>query len=505
MKSRSLLSTLLIGAMVSFGACGDGGEGGGKGGAGGSAGSGGSSARGGSGGSAGSGGSSARGGSGGTTTRADAGRDAPVQGGRTGGAGGAGGSGGARRDGGGDVPLATGGTGGVDASQGVDGAQGPEVPIDVGAPTKLHLYVGCADSSGTIQAYSLNGATGAVAPLATFLAGGAISNIEFNDAEDRAYIAHVINNASVVSTFTRNKTSGALALLGSPVAAPYYPEGLGLDGGIDGAAPSTNAGPQTLTFDRGRRFLAVPNYFNGYLFVYDLAADGSVKSRVATHTAGDKAHHAVFTLNNKFLLVPYLGSNFIEVYDFDGDTGEVTPKGNTALPADNSGPRHLALHGNGKWLYAINETAGGNDSPAGAIDLFSVDEQTGTLTAEDTFAVPLPDGYSGAKNGSEIEIAPAGDLLFVSMRLDNAAPGSLVSYRIKQDTGALTLIEQESSHGATPRHFSLTKDGRLLVVGNQNSDTIAVFSVDPATGDMTFLHDRDVCDSPRFARMTLVQ
>jgi len=78
-------------------------------------------------------------------------------------------------------------------------------------------------------------------------------------------------------------------------------------------------------------------------------------------------------------------------------------------------------------------------------------------------------------------------------------------HRIGQDTGALTLIEQESSHGVPPRHFSLTKDGRLLVVGNQNSDTIAVFSVDPATGDMTFIDDRDVCDSPRFARMVPVK
>ena len=122
-----------------------------------------------------------------------------------------------------------------------------------------------------------------------------------------------------------------------------------------------------------------------------------------------------------------------------------------------------------------------------------------------TTNVPLPTGYTGVKNGSEIDIAPAGDLLFVSMRLDNAAMGSLVSYMINATTGALTLIEQESSRGATPRHFSLSKDRRLLVAGNQNSNTVAVFSVDPATGAMTFIADRDVCLSPRFARMAIDQ
>lgn len=103
-----------------------------------------------------------------------------------------------------------------------------------------------------------------------------------------------------------------------------------------------------------------------------------------------------------------------------------------------------------------------------------------------------------------IAISPAGDLLFVSMRLDGVAMGSLVSYRIDQNTGALTFIEQESSHGATPRQFTLSQDGKLLLVGNQDSATVAVFRVDPATGDMTFVDDRDVCASPRFVKLAPV-
>jgi 6-phosphogluconolactonase (cycloisomerase 2 family) len=64
------------------------------------------------------------------------------------------------------------------------------------------------------------------------------------------------------------------------------------------------------------------------------------------------------------------------------------------------------------WLYSINETAG-------TIDLFTVNQTNGVLTPVQTFTVPLPSGYTGTlKNGSEIDVAPAGDLLFVSMRLD---------------------------------------------------------------------------------------
>jgi 6-phosphogluconolactonase (cycloisomerase 2 family) len=50
----------------------------------------------------------------------------------------------------------------------------------------------------------------------------------------------------------------------------------------------------------------------------------------------------------------------------------------------------------------------------------------------------------------------------------------------------------------------MSKDRRLLVVGNQTSNTIAVFSVDNA-GGMTFIADRDVCLSPRFSKMAIDQ
>ena len=91
------------------------------------------------------------------------------------------------------------------------------------------------------------------------------------------------------------------------------------------------------------------------------------------------------------------------------------------------------------------------------------------------------------------------------MRLDSVAQGSVVAYSINTTTGALTLIEQESSRGVTPRQFSLSKDGQLLVVGNQTSNTIAVFRVDAATGGLTFVNTQNVCTSPRFARMALAK
>src|SRR5262249_7418093 len=152
-------------------------------------------------------------------------------------------------------------------------------------------------------------------------------------------------------------------------------------------------------------------YAAGTIFIYGMASDGSVGSLVSWDAGGMNAHNAVFTLDNKFVFVPYLGSNMIRTYSFNATTGAIAQSSSTP-PVAMSGPRHLALHPTGKWLYAINETAGGATSTSGTIDQFSVDTTTGALTPVMTFQVPLPTGYTGLKMGSEIDMAPAGDLLF---------------------------------------------------------------------------------------------
>jgi 6-phosphogluconolactonase (cycloisomerase 2 family) len=72
------------------------------------------------------------------------------------------------------------------------------------------------------------------------------------------------------------------------------------------------------------------------------------------------------------------------------------------------------------------------------------------VTSSATIRVPLPAGYTGAKNGAEIEIAPSGNILFVSMRLDSVALGSVVAYSVNATTRALTPIEL---HGLFDLHL----------------------------------------------------
>jgi 6-phosphogluconolactonase len=414
-----------------------------------------------------------------------------------GGAPAAGSSAGARPAGAGGV--ATGGLGGLGGMAGGAGAQ--VLPLH-------HVYVGCADGAGTLESYLVQNRL--LSRLDTVVTGGPISNATLNADEDRLHVAYTLASGEArVITYTRDTMTGSLTPLGTARSIPYEEVGAGGaagEGGAGGVAPAStlDPGPQTLTLDVGARHLAIPNYNAGNVHVYEILPDGSVGTLRSSHTGGMNAQHAVFSNDNNFMLVPYLGSNLINVYDFDDVSGQITLHQTADMPVAMSGPRHLALHANGQWLYVINETAGGAEPEAGTLDFFTFDQVSGALTHVYTYDVPLPDGYDGVKNGAEIAISPTGASLYVSMRLDHRVTGELVVYDIGSD-GMLKLQQQESVYGVTPRHFSLSSDGKMLVVANQDSDGIVLMSMAKNTGRLNFLDDRDVCKSPRFARFANVK
>ncbi|MEO8180367.1 MAG: beta-propeller fold lactonase family protein [Deltaproteobacteria bacterium] len=370
------------------------------------------------------------------------------------------------------------------------------------------LYVGCRDMAGTIQHYRISSASGALTLVDTAQANATTSNFEVNADETFVYIAHA--DEGRITTFSRDRETGALTLEdfvtvpGNAERDPDAREPYNVDCvDVDNPAAPTNPATQTLTLAPGENRLIASNWCANTLLVYEVDSDGTVGELVQTLIDGAKSHHAVFNSTGEFVLVPYFGSDVIAVYDFARDTGMLSPVAplKTEVPEANgsSGPRHLAFHPTQTtWLYSINETGG-------SISFFKFDETTGTLQHQQTIS-SLPDNSPFTvealnRSGSEIEIDQAGRFLYVSNRVDGVANGSIGVYSIAQGDGTLTPIEWEDTGGATPRHFTLSPDGQLLVVTNQGSNNMSVFSVDPASGELDLVETAGVCDVPFFARM----
>src|SRR3978361_1461323 len=74
---------------------------------------------------------------------------------------------------------------------------------------------------------------------------------------------------------------------------------------------------------------------------------------------------------------PQSSSKGIYAFKFDAKTGKAAPLG---LMAETPDPTFIAIHPNGKYLYAINEVNTFMGKAAGSVTAFSIDRATGKLT-----------------------------------------------------------------------------------------------------------------------------
>jgi 6-phosphogluconolactonase len=247
---------------------------------------------------------------------------------------------------------------------------------------------------------------------------------------------------------------------------------------------SKGRGPSYVSVDQSGRYVLDANYGGGYIEIHSLAADGSLDQQTAfvqhqgssVHARQDKpyAHWIRTDPTNRFALVADLGTDKIVIYRFDAKTGKVTPNDPpfAKLPPG-SGPRHLAFHPNGKWLYAVQELA--NEVVA-----FNWDAGKGELTQFQTVKT-LPADFTGQNTAAEIAIRRDGKYLYTS----NRGHDSLVVYAIDQRSGELTLRQRVPSRGKVPRYFTFDPTEKWLLVSNQESGSITVFSVDASRGELT--------------------
>jgi 6-phosphogluconolactonase len=249
-----------------------------------------------------------------------------------------------------------------------------------------------------------------------------------------------------------------------------------------GQQASGGADPCYVSVDRGGRNVLVASYTGGSVAVLPIGSDGRLQPASAVRRQvgsgpdkarqdGAHAHAIVLDTAERFALAADLGADQVFIYRFNGAAGTLEPNDPAAATLEpGSGPRHLAWHPSGAYLYVINElrstvTAFRYDSARGALESFQ------TLTT-------LPAGFSGPNTAAEVMVSPDGRFLYGSNRGDD----SLAMFKIDAASGALTPAGHVSTGGRTPRHFAIDPSGRWLLAANQDSGSIVLFRLDPSTG-----------------------
>ena len=232
------------------------------------------------------------------------------------------------------------------------------------------------------------------------------------------------------------------------------------------------------------RYCLVANYETGSLCVLPIRKDGSLGEATDTmqfsgsgpnpeRQAGPHAHMVVPGPDASSMLAVDLGTDRLMAFHLDMERGTLSPAATpwAQLPPG-AGPRHLAFHPHRPLAYVINELQS-------TITVCCYDGQQGEFAPFQTVST-LPDGFTGENLGAEILVAPSGRFVYAS----NRGHDSMAIFAVGPATGQLSLVGHESTHGRGPRTFTIDPTSTLLLVANQDTDTVVTFWINQEAGTL---------------------
>ncbi|MBB6691744.1 lactonase family protein [Cohnella xylanilytica] len=236
-----------------------------------------------------------------------------------------------------------------------------------------------------------------------------------------------------------------------------------------------------ITLDRSRKFVITSSYHGGSISLSPLAEDGRIEpaadvhkhegSSVAPAQTQARAHSVIVDRANRYAVASDLGMDKLIVYKLDLANRRMVPHSETSV-APGSGPRHFVFHPTLPFAYGINELNS-------TITAYAYDAEEGRLTVVQTIST-LPADYQGDNACADIHLSPDGRFLYGS----NRGHDSLAVYSVDPATGRLEIVEYAPTLGGHPRNFGLSPDGRFVLVANRDSDNVVTFRRDERTGKL---------------------
>ncbi|MDR0680524.1 MAG: lactonase family protein [Dysgonamonadaceae bacterium] len=238
------------------------------------------------------------------------------------------------------------------------------------------------------------------------------------------------------------------------------------------------ADPCYITINKEASFIVTANYNGGNISVFPLHKDGCIKPlsqniNMNQHPENIQSHihTVVFSPDEQFLFATDLGRDEIYTFDVQKLNREdflYRNSRHTTYLKSGSGPRHLAFHPNGYFLYCINELSG---------TIAVMNYEGGILSVIQYIESDTTPGC-GNKGSADIHLTPDGNYLYSSNRLKT---DGIAIFSVNPEDGTLTRIGYQET-GVHPRNFIIAPNGKFLLCANRDSNTIQIFEINPKTG-----------------------
>jgi 6-phosphogluconolactonase len=223
--------------------------------------------------------------------------------------------------------------------------------------------------------------------------------------------------------------------------------------------------------DRTGRYLLSASYPGNKVTINPIDANGQVVEKTTQIIADrPKAHCILVDAADKNFYATSLGADLVMALRFDPGTGTLSPNGRGGIHTKaGAGPRHLAFHPNGRFLYLITETTA-------TIGTYAIDKNEGTLSELQFVDTGDYNGKDSAA-ASDIHVTPDGKFVYGAVRTTSTLHG----FKADSDKGTLTPVGKWPTE-KTPRGFNIDPRGRFLLSVGLDSNAMTVYRIDPQTG-----------------------
>ncbi len=241
-----------------------------------------------------------------------------------------------------------------------------------------------------------------------------------------------------------------------------------------------------VTVDSTGRFVLSSSNGGALARSYRVGDDGALVGPPASiaHTLPG-AHSVEVHPSNRFVYVPQcISQNAIFQFRYDGDTGQITPQELAVLvPPTRVGPRHIRFHPSLDVMYTTNE----QDS---SISAYGVGEDGMLSPAFQTIST-LPDDFEGENTTAQLRVHRSGKFLYAP----NRGHESIACFSIDSASGELTLIGRVPTEAHT-RGMDIDPQGKFLFAAGAESGNMSAYAIDGDSGELTHLQTYEVGQAP---------
>jgi 6-phosphogluconolactonase len=220
-----------------------------------------------------------------------------------------------------------------------------------------------------------------------------------------------------------------------------------------------------LSTDKTGSFLFSASYGGNQFSVNPIGRGGIVGAPQQSIPTGPMSHSIMPSPDNRFVFGAILGEDKWVRFAFDSATGKLSDETVAYAPPGKSGPRFFHFSPDHRFVYLIDELDA-------KVHVLAYDAQQGSVHAVQTVSALPADFGNQVPWGSDVHLTPNGKYLYASERRSS----TLAGFSVNAKTGELTRIGTWESETQT-RGFDIDPTGRYLLSVGEKSGHLSAYRI----------------------------